>query len=178
MKSPNRCTSIRRTAQKPSASAKSSDPEAPRYDRQIRVMEWLLFSGGREWVCSRAREILEISGYGRAQQSTTESKDAKQRLAAKASGEKGIRSRRSSRSNEGSGSRSTISRRGSRCALKRSTEPSTMRTSLAAERCVSSCESRRRRRRGQSRLPAPPRKIAATRGRASAPRARFHDRSS
>src|SRR5437867_764769 len=65
MKSPNRCTSIRRTAQKPSASAKSSDAEAPRYDRQIRVMEWLLFSGGREWVCSRGREILEISGYGR-----------------------------------------------------------------------------------------------------------------
>lgn len=43
------------------------DAEAPRYDRQIRVMEWLLFAGGREWVCSRAQgDVLEIAiGTGR-----------------------------------------------------------------------------------------------------------------
>ena len=40
---------------------------APRYDRMVRGPERLLFEGGREWVCSRARgDVLEISiGTGR-----------------------------------------------------------------------------------------------------------------
>jgi SAM-dependent methyltransferase len=40
---------------------------APRYDRKVRGPERLLFEGGREWVCSRARgDVLEISiGTGR-----------------------------------------------------------------------------------------------------------------
>jgi ubiquinone/menaquinone biosynthesis C-methylase UbiE len=40
---------------------------APRYDRKMRRPERLLFGGGREWVCSRARgDVLEISiGTGR-----------------------------------------------------------------------------------------------------------------
>jgi len=40
---------------------------APRYDRMVRGPECLLFEGGREWVCSRARgDVLEISiGTGR-----------------------------------------------------------------------------------------------------------------
>jgi ubiquinone/menaquinone biosynthesis C-methylase UbiE len=40
---------------------------APRYDRKIRCPERLLFEGGREWVCSRARgDVLEVSiGTGR-----------------------------------------------------------------------------------------------------------------
>jgi ubiquinone/menaquinone biosynthesis C-methylase UbiE len=40
---------------------------APRYDRQIRFFERLLFEGGREWVCGRARgDVLELGiGTGR-----------------------------------------------------------------------------------------------------------------
>jgi ubiquinone/menaquinone biosynthesis C-methylase UbiE len=40
---------------------------APKYDRQMRVFERMLFSGGREWVCSRAHgDVLEIAiGTGR-----------------------------------------------------------------------------------------------------------------
>jgi ubiquinone/menaquinone biosynthesis C-methylase UbiE len=40
---------------------------APRYDRQIRYFERILFEGGRDWVCSRARgAVLEIGiGTGR-----------------------------------------------------------------------------------------------------------------
>jgi ubiquinone/menaquinone biosynthesis C-methylase UbiE len=40
---------------------------APRYDRQIRFFERILFEGGRDWVCSRARgAVLEIGiGTGR-----------------------------------------------------------------------------------------------------------------
>jgi len=40
---------------------------ASRYDKKVRVPERLLFAGGREWVCARARgEVLEISiGTGR-----------------------------------------------------------------------------------------------------------------
>lgn len=40
---------------------------APRYDEKVRLPERLLFAGGREWVCSRARgDVLEISvGTGR-----------------------------------------------------------------------------------------------------------------
>lgn len=43
------------------------DKQAPRYDRQIRLSERLLFAGGREWVCSRAQgRVLEIAvGTGR-----------------------------------------------------------------------------------------------------------------
>jgi ubiquinone/menaquinone biosynthesis C-methylase UbiE len=43
------------------------DRLAPRYDKVVRVPERLLFAGGREWVCGRARgEVLEISiGTGR-----------------------------------------------------------------------------------------------------------------
>lgn len=43
------------------------DRGAPRYDRQISFFERLLFEGGREWACSRARgEVLEIAvGTGR-----------------------------------------------------------------------------------------------------------------
>jgi ubiquinone/menaquinone biosynthesis C-methylase UbiE len=38
------------------------DKEAPRYDRQISFFERVLFGGGREWVCSRARgEVLELA---------------------------------------------------------------------------------------------------------------------
>jgi len=40
---------------------------APRYDKDIRFLEKVLFAGGREWVCSHARgEVLEIAvGTGR-----------------------------------------------------------------------------------------------------------------
>lgn len=40
---------------------------APRYDRQIRFFERILFEGGRGWVCSRTRgAVLEIGiGTGR-----------------------------------------------------------------------------------------------------------------
>jgi ubiquinone/menaquinone biosynthesis C-methylase UbiE len=40
---------------------------APRYDKKVRLPERLLFPGGREWVCSRAKgDVLEISiGTGR-----------------------------------------------------------------------------------------------------------------
>ena len=40
---------------------------APKYDRQIRFFERILFAGSREWVCSRARgDTLEIAvGTGR-----------------------------------------------------------------------------------------------------------------
>ncbi len=31
------------------------DKTAPKYDRQIRFFERVLFEGGREWACSRAR---------------------------------------------------------------------------------------------------------------------------
>src|SRR5258708_6066626 len=43
------------------------DKQAPKYDRQMRFFERVLFAGGREWVCSRAAgEILEIAvGTGR-----------------------------------------------------------------------------------------------------------------
>ena len=43
------------------------DRLAPGYDKKIRIPERLLFAGGREWVCSRARgDVLEISvGTGR-----------------------------------------------------------------------------------------------------------------
>jgi ubiquinone/menaquinone biosynthesis C-methylase UbiE len=38
------------------------DKEAPRYDRQIRFFERVLFAGGREWVCSRAEgDVLELA---------------------------------------------------------------------------------------------------------------------
>jgi ubiquinone/menaquinone biosynthesis C-methylase UbiE len=38
------------------------DKEAPRYDRQIRFFERVLFGGGREWVCSQARgDVLELA---------------------------------------------------------------------------------------------------------------------
>jgi ubiquinone/menaquinone biosynthesis C-methylase UbiE len=40
---------------------------APRYDKDIKFLEKVLFAGGREWVCSEARgEVLEIAvGTGR-----------------------------------------------------------------------------------------------------------------
>lgn len=43
------------------------DRHAPKYDRDMRRVERLLFAGGREWVCSRARgQVLEIAiGTGR-----------------------------------------------------------------------------------------------------------------
>lgn len=43
------------------------DRLAPGYDKNVRIPERLLFAGGREWVCSRARgDVLEISvGTGR-----------------------------------------------------------------------------------------------------------------
>ncbi len=43
------------------------EKQAPKYDRQMRLFERVLFSGGREWVCSQAQgEVLEIAiGTGR-----------------------------------------------------------------------------------------------------------------
>jgi ubiquinone/menaquinone biosynthesis C-methylase UbiE len=43
------------------------EKEAPKYDRQMQFFERVLFSGGREWVCSQATgEVLEIAiGTGR-----------------------------------------------------------------------------------------------------------------
>jgi len=43
------------------------EKEAPKYDRQMRFFERLLFAGGREWACSQAAgEVLEIAvGTGR-----------------------------------------------------------------------------------------------------------------
>ena len=43
------------------------EKDAPKYDRQMRMFERVLFSGGREWVCSQATgEVLEIAiGTGR-----------------------------------------------------------------------------------------------------------------
>jgi ubiquinone/menaquinone biosynthesis C-methylase UbiE len=43
------------------------EKEAPKYDRQMRLFERVLFTGGREWVCSQAEgEVLEIAiGTGR-----------------------------------------------------------------------------------------------------------------
>jgi ubiquinone/menaquinone biosynthesis C-methylase UbiE len=40
---------------------------APRYDKDIKLFEKILFSGGRQWVCSQARgEVLDIGvGTGR-----------------------------------------------------------------------------------------------------------------
>jgi len=40
---------------------------APRYDKDIKVFEKILFAGGREWVCSQANgDVLEIAvGTGR-----------------------------------------------------------------------------------------------------------------
>src|ERR1035441_1482968 len=36
--------------------------EASSYDRNVKLPERLLFSGGREWVCARAEgEVLEIA---------------------------------------------------------------------------------------------------------------------
>jgi ubiquinone/menaquinone biosynthesis C-methylase UbiE len=38
------------------------DKEAPHYDRQISFFERVLFGGGREWVCSRAKgDVLELA---------------------------------------------------------------------------------------------------------------------
>ena len=38
------------------------DRYAPRYDRQIRVSERLLFSDGRSWACSQASgDVLEVA---------------------------------------------------------------------------------------------------------------------
>lgn len=43
------------------------DKAADGYDRKISFFEWILFGGGREWVCSRADgEVLELAvGTGR-----------------------------------------------------------------------------------------------------------------
>jgi ubiquinone/menaquinone biosynthesis C-methylase UbiE len=43
------------------------EKDAPKYDRQMRLFERVLFSGGREWVCSQAEgDVLEIAiGTGR-----------------------------------------------------------------------------------------------------------------
>jgi ubiquinone/menaquinone biosynthesis C-methylase UbiE len=43
------------------------DRNASRYDRQMNLVEKLIFGGGREWVCSRATgEVLEVGvGTGR-----------------------------------------------------------------------------------------------------------------
>jgi ubiquinone/menaquinone biosynthesis C-methylase UbiE len=43
------------------------EKDAPKYDRQMRFFDRVLFSGGREWVCSQAEgELLEIAiGTGR-----------------------------------------------------------------------------------------------------------------
>jgi len=43
------------------------EKDAAKYDRQIRFFERMLFSGGREWVCSQAEgDVLEIAiGTGR-----------------------------------------------------------------------------------------------------------------
>src|SRR6266536_2481819 len=43
------------------------EKEAHKYDREMRFFEWLLFAGGREWLCSQAEgEVLEIAiGTGR-----------------------------------------------------------------------------------------------------------------
>jgi ubiquinone/menaquinone biosynthesis C-methylase UbiE len=43
------------------------EEDAPTYDRQMRLFERVLFSGGREWVCSQAEgDVLEIAiGTGR-----------------------------------------------------------------------------------------------------------------
>ena len=45
----------------------SAETAASNYDRNVRLPERLLFSGGREWVCARAEgEVLEIAaGTGR-----------------------------------------------------------------------------------------------------------------
>jgi ubiquinone/menaquinone biosynthesis C-methylase UbiE len=43
------------------------DEAANKYDREIRVWEWLLFGGGREWLCKHASgDVLEVAiGTGR-----------------------------------------------------------------------------------------------------------------
>ncbi len=43
------------------------EKEAQKYDREMRILERLLFAGGREWVCSQAAgDVLEIAlGTGR-----------------------------------------------------------------------------------------------------------------
>lgn len=43
------------------------EKEAPKYDREMRIFDRLLFPGGREWVCAQASgEVLEIGiGTGR-----------------------------------------------------------------------------------------------------------------
>jgi ubiquinone/menaquinone biosynthesis C-methylase UbiE len=43
------------------------DEHAPKYDRQMKLFERVLFGDGREWVCSQAKgEVLEIAvGTGR-----------------------------------------------------------------------------------------------------------------
>jgi ubiquinone/menaquinone biosynthesis C-methylase UbiE len=43
------------------------DKEAPRYDRQMRFFDRILFAGGREWACSQVKgEVLELAlGTGR-----------------------------------------------------------------------------------------------------------------
>ena len=38
------------------------DTFAPRYDKSMKFVERMMFGGGREWVCSRARgEVLEVA---------------------------------------------------------------------------------------------------------------------
>ena len=38
------------------------EKEAHKYDREMRISERLLFTGGREWVCSQAEgEVLELA---------------------------------------------------------------------------------------------------------------------
>lgn len=48
-------------AEDPTAKARRVwDAYAPRYDRDMRLVEWL-FADGRQWVCSRARgDVLEV----------------------------------------------------------------------------------------------------------------------
>jgi ubiquinone/menaquinone biosynthesis C-methylase UbiE len=43
------------------------DKEAPRYDRQMRFFDRILFAGGREWACAQVNgEVLELAvGTGR-----------------------------------------------------------------------------------------------------------------
>jgi ubiquinone/menaquinone biosynthesis C-methylase UbiE len=60
----------RRTPDQPSArlvASKRSSTLARKYDRSIRIPEFLLFGGGRQWACSKAEgDVLEIAlGTGR-----------------------------------------------------------------------------------------------------------------
>jgi ubiquinone/menaquinone biosynthesis C-methylase UbiE len=60
-------TASRDTATETERVRRIQDKEAPRYDRQISFFERILFSGGREWVCSQAEgKVLELAaGTGR-----------------------------------------------------------------------------------------------------------------